>query len=129
LLAASFGAATTVGAFASALLSQQSSAQQNNGPHSHKGKDKPYSLIFGTVWDAQNRAVPGVKVKIQRDGDKKPKWELVSDARGEFAQRLPAGSADYLVWAEVKKNKGPAAKAKVHIDNDERQDIGLHISE
>jgi hypothetical protein len=109
---------------------QQPASDTSNAaqPRAKKSKIKPYSLIFGTVWDAQNRALPGVKIKIQREGDKKPKWELVSDARGEFAQRLPAGAADYVVWAEVKKNKGPAAKTKVHIENDERQDIGLHIS-
>src|SRR5579883_1800814 len=39
-------------------------------------KPKDYALIYGTVWNADNRAVPGVPVKIQRVGDKKPKWEL-----------------------------------------------------
>jgi len=94
-----------------------------------KSKIKPYSLIFGTVWDKQNRAVPGVKIKIQRAGDKHPKWELQSDARGEFAQRFPAGKADYTVWAEIKGKKGHLAETKVHIEGDERQDIGLHLPE
>jgi hypothetical protein len=94
-----------------------------------KKKSKPYSLIFGTVWDAQNHVAPGIRVKIRREGDKKPKWELMSDNRGEFAQRLPAQKADYVVWAEVKGKKGPVAETKVHIEGDERQDIGLHLPE
>jgi hypothetical protein len=90
---------------------------------------KPYALIFGTVWDARNQAAPGVKIRIRRESDKKPKWELISDRRGEFAQRVPAQKADYVVWAEVKGKKGRLAETKVHIENDERQDIGLHLPE
>ena len=103
--------------------------EHGNTPHKKSHKEKPYALIFGTVWDAHNRAVPGVKVKIRRATDKKPKWELISDARGEFAQRVPPGSTDYLVWAQIKGNKGPVGETKVHVDNDERQDIGLHLPE
>jgi hypothetical protein len=101
-------------------------------PHSfaaEKSKLKPYAVIIGTVFDAHSRIAPGVKVKIQRQGDKKPKWELVSDRNGEFAQRFPAGKADYLVWAEPKGKKGHIAETKVHIESDERQDIGLHLPE
>jgi hypothetical protein len=94
-----------------------------------KPKIKPYSVIIGTVFDQKGRTVPGVKVKIQRQGDKHPKWELVSDSNGEFAQRFPAGKADYVIWAELKGKKGHVSETKVHIDNDERQDIGLHLPE
>jgi hypothetical protein len=89
----------------------------------------PYALIFGTVWDVHNRTAPGVKIRIQRETDKKPKWELYSDVRGEFAQRVPAQKADYLVWAELKGHKGHVSETKVHIEGDERQDIGLHLPE
>jgi len=63
---------------------------------------KPYALIFGTVWGPDDRPVYGVRVKIRRADQKKPKWELFSDHRGEFAQRLPAGKADYIVWVDLK---------------------------
>jgi hypothetical protein len=92
-------------------------------------KNAPYALIFGTIWDAQNRPAAGVKILIQRQTDKKPKWELYSDVRGEFAQRVSAGKADYLVWAEMKGHKGHIGETKVHIQSDERQDIGLHLPE
>lgn len=99
-----------------------------------KRHDKPYALIFGTVWGLDNRPVYGVKVKIRRASEKKARWELYSDHNGEFAQRVPAGAADYVVWADLKgfkSNDGrkfqPAQEVTVHIDNDERADIGLHL--
>src|SRR5580700_3740419 len=61
----------------------------------------PYALIFGTVWGPDSRAVYGITVKIRRATDKakKARWELTSDHSGEFAQRVPAEKADYVVWA------------------------------
>jgi hypothetical protein len=101
------------------------------GPHD---KPKPYALIFGTVWSADNRPLYGVKIKIRRADQKKARWELYSDHNGEFAQRLPPGRADYLVWADLKGYKPPAGKqlqpakeVKVHVEGDERVDIGLHL--
>lgn len=89
-----------------------------------------YALIFGTVWGPDNRPVYGVKVKIRRADQKKAKWELYSDHNGEFAQRVPVGTADYVVWAEVKTKGGaPKPETKVHVDNDERVDISLHLTE
>lgn len=97
-------------------------------------KEKPYALIFGTVFAPDGRGVYGVKVKIRRADQKKPHWELVSDHRGEFAQRVPAGKSDYIVWADLKDFKLPDGKhlkagteVTVHIDNEERSDIGLHL--
>lgn len=111
------------------LLGSTAFAADKKDDNGAKSKTKPYSVIIGTVWDQSGRAVPGVKVKIQREGDKKPKWELVSDRNGEFAQRFPAGKADYVVWAEIKGKSGHVAETKVHIEHDERQDIGLHLPE
>jgi hypothetical protein len=97
---------------------------------------KPYALIIGTVWGPDDRPVYGVHVKIRRADQKKAKWELYSDHQGEFAQRLPAMKADYVVWADLKgfksRNGKPlhlAQEVTVHIEADERQDIGLHLNE
>jgi hypothetical protein len=100
-----------------------------NGGERRKDAAKPYALIFGTVWTPNNREAPGVRVKIRRADEKKARWELVSNSQGEFAQRVPAGAVDYVVWAETKGRKTPAAETRVHIVNDERQDIGLHLTE
>jgi hypothetical protein len=93
-------------------------------------KQKPYALIFGTVWDAQDRPVYGVRIKIRRDDQKKAKWNLVSDHRGEFAQRVPAGKSDYIISADIKTKKGSKpVETTAHIENDERIDVGLHLIE
>jgi|SRR5579862_3202627 len=96
--------------------------------------NQPYALIFGTVWGPDDHPLYGVKVKIRRAEQKKARWELYSDHSGEFAQRVPAGTADYIVWADLKDYKSLSgiklrqdAEVKVHVDNDEREDIGLHL--
>jgi hypothetical protein len=95
----------------------------------------PYALIFGTVWGPDDHPVYGITVKIRRVPDKKPKWELYSDHAGEFAQRVPAGTADYVVSANLKGVKTTygyplhlAEEVPVHVEYDERVDIGLHLA-
>src|SRR6185312_6153344 len=61
----------------------------------------PYALIFGTVYGPDNHPARHVPIKIRREGIKKT-IDLVSDNNGEFAQRFPAGKADYTVWAVLK---------------------------
>jgi hypothetical protein len=81
--------------------------------------------------------VYGIRVKIRRatDKPKKVRWELYSDHRGEFAQRVPAGEADYIIWADLKgvkfsdgKPAHLAQEVTVHVYNDEREDTGLHLT-
>jgi len=98
-------------------------------------KPKPYALIAGTVWGPDDRPLFGVTVKIRRAKDKKAKWQLYSDHMGEFAQRVPAGEADYIIWADLKGFKAADGKplhlvqqVTVHIYNDEREDTGLHLA-
>jgi hypothetical protein len=99
--------------------------------------DKPYALIFGTVWGPDNRPIYGVRVKIRRATDKpnKVRWDQYSDHSGEFAQRVPAGEADYILSADpkgLKLSDGTQLRlpeeVKVHIYNDEREDTGLHLT-
>jgi hypothetical protein len=128
---ARFVSAVVLGILFSGLFSSPSSlhaAAPQKDPH------KPYALIFGTVWGPDDHPVYGVKVKIRRADQKHAKWELYSDHSGEFAQRLPAGKADYIVWADTKglkllngKKLQPGTEVTVHILSDERADIGLHL--
>jgi hypothetical protein len=117
-------------------------------PDSDK-KRAPYALIFGTVYGPDDRPIYGVPVKIRRADKKKAQYELMSDHRGEFAQRVPPGPADYIVWTDARlqdgskkdkkqKAKGPDVtdepspsghEAKVHINSEERVDVGLHLRE
>jgi len=97
-------------------------------------KHKPYALIFGTVWGPDDRPVFAVRVRIRRESEKKAQWELYSDHNGEFAQRVPAGQADYVIWADLKGYKPQNGKqlqegqeVRVHVESDERVDTGLHL--
>jgi hypothetical protein len=105
-----------------------------SGPKKLKPTD-PYALIFGTVWGPDDRPVYGVKILIRRSSDKKPKWDLYSDHRGEFALRVAAGKEDYIVGANLKGVKTQDGHAlhlveevPVHVEYDERVDIGLHLA-
>jgi hypothetical protein len=106
-------------------------------PESKDDKAKPYALIAGTVWGPDNRPVYGVTVKIRRAADKakKVRWEVYSDHMGEFAQRVPAGESDYILWADLKGFKPVDGKplrlaqpVTVHVYYDEREDTGLHLT-
>ncbi len=95
----------------------------------------PYALIFGTVWGPDARPIYGVRVNIRRVTDKKPKWQLYSDHSGEFAQRVAAGKNDYVVGADLKGVKTAdghrlhlVEEVPVHVEYDERVDIGLHLA-
>jgi hypothetical protein len=109
-------------------VSNTAAAQDNKG-------EKPYALIFGTVWGPDSRPLYGVKIKVRRADQKKPHWELYSDHQGEFAQRVPPGPADYVIWADLKgyrtQRSSPLRlpqEVKVHISYDEREDIGVHLT-
>ena len=99
----------------------------------HQGPEKPYALIFGTVWGPDDHPVYAVKIKIRREDEKKARWEVLSDHNGEFAQRVPAGKQDYVIWADTKGHKSKngnqlqGEEVKIHIDADERVDTGLHL--
>ena len=73
-------------------------------------KPKDYALIFGTVWSADDLPVPGVKVKIRRAGEKRTRWEVYSNRRGEFEQRVPVGKQEYIVQADTDGHKSHDSK-------------------
>jgi len=96
--------------------------------------NKPYAVIFGTVWGPGDRPVYGVSVKIRLASQKKAHWQIYSDHHGEFAQRVPAGKADYVIWADLEGYKPadgrqlrPAEEVTVHVEYDERVDTGVHL--
>lgn len=109
-------------------------------PEQEKTKH-PYTAIVGTVWGPDGAPRYGVTVKIRRADDKNPnkaRWEVYSDHRGEFDQRVPLGAADYIIWVDLKTYKGPDRKrlqpgeeVKVHVaDNPDQRiriDTGVHL--
>ena len=115
--------------------------QANQKQAEKKKQEKPYALIFGTAYGPDDRPLYGVKITIRREGKKHGSWELVSDHRGEFAQRVPAEASDYLIKGEAeyapmgsdgkpqtRKRKKLRGETRVHIEGEERQDIGIHLA-
>ncbi|HYL93656.1 MAG TPA: hypothetical protein VEW69_10940 [Alphaproteobacteria bacterium] len=105
-----------------------------------KRKEPPYGVIFGTAV-FEDHPFYGARITIHPENAKKPRWELLSDHRGEFAQRVPPGPTDYIVSAEAEviptengrpqphKKKKLKGEAKVHIENVEIRDLNLHLTE
>jgi len=104
--------------------------------------EKPYALIFGTAYGPDDRPLYGVKITIRPQAKKHPSWDLMSDHRGEFAQRVPPGPGDYLIHGEAEyaplgddgkvqlsKKKRLKGDAKVHVESEERLDISVHLTE
>lgn len=112
------------------LFSPLAIARNGGFPQSSSNPNKhDYALIYGTVWGPDNHPLAGVPIKIRPASAKKAKWELVSNSTGEFAQRVPAGREDYVIEADIKTPKGqPKSQVTAHIDNNERQDIGIHLT-
>jgi hypothetical protein len=95
-----------------------------------------HAVIFGTVWGPDDRALRGVEVQVRRADStkKKARWTAYSNRRGEFEVAVPAGKADYVIWAVTRHYKLPDGKhlqdspeVPVHVENDERADTGLHL--
>jgi hypothetical protein len=104
--------------------------------------EKPYALIFGTAYGPDDRPLYGVKITVRSQSKKHQSWDLISDHRGEFAQRVPPGASDYLVRGEavfaptggdgkpqLSKRKRLKGETKVHVENEERLDISVHLTE
>lgn len=97
---------------------------------SDKRHDAPYALIYATVWGKGAETVYGVRVQLRRAGDKKVIAEQVSNHTGEVAFRVPAGKQDYTLTADVKLSKDKAKPtATAHVENDERVEVSLHLTE
>lgn len=54
-------------------------------------------LIIGTIFDPKGYAFPGVELRIRRSDEKKYRWDSYTNSRGEFAVRVPQGSAYEMV--------------------------------
>jgi hypothetical protein len=65
-------------------------SQDSSSRNKRKSKIPPF-LILGTVFNERALAFPGVQVKIRRKGEKKFRYEMYTNSRGEFAIRVPDG--------------------------------------
>ena len=68
----------------------------------HKNTEA-FAVVAGTVFRDPGFAVPGAKISVVLRGDPNArKLQAVSNARGEFAIRVPANPGTYLVSASFK---------------------------
>jgi len=94
--------AVALGAAQDPASSQQPPLVPAPGTSTKNPGKKKYShgddfLIRGTVFNDKALSAPGVQLRIRRAGDKKFRWESYSNSRGEFAVRVPQGSAYEIV--------------------------------
>jgi hypothetical protein len=93
-----------------------------------KGSDAsaPYSVIAGTVFRPPGFALPGAEVEITPETEGKPKkLKTVSDARGEFAVRLPSVPMKYKV--DVKCNGYQSQQKMVEIEGEQHKDLTFQL--
>ena len=80
------------GAFASLIFSIfLAAAAFPAAPRGQENKHAHDFLIYVTVFNDQGFSLPGATARVRRTSEKKWRWDSVSDARGEFAIRVPEG--------------------------------------
>lgn len=78
------------------------------------------AVFAGTVFNGAGFALRGAEITVTGAANPKDRWKAISDARGEFFLRLPAGPAKYNVSVRAKGMK-PQEK-QVSFEADERLD-------
>ena len=112
---------TKVAFFALAFALSLQAAKKRSVPET-------YALVAGTVFSAGGYALPDAEVSLTPDPQadspalKVRKLQTVSDPRGEFVFRVPAGAMHYLVTVVSVRGFRGAQKA-VDVQGEERVDI------
>ena len=95
-----------------------------------KSKDAsaPFALIAGTVYKPPGFSLPGAEVTVSPEqpeagGIKLKKSQAVTDARGEFAVRVPAVPAKWRV--DVKMNGYRPGQKSVSVEGEQRVDLSI----
>ena len=71
------------------------------GAAQEKKKRPPEVVIMGTVFTEKGLSLAGATIRVNRVGERKARWEAVSDRRGEFGVRVPHG-AEYEVRVKAR---------------------------
>jgi hypothetical protein len=107
---------------AAAIFAQEPAQPAPPPPESSSAKPaaaKPASkhgddfLLRGTVFTPEGLALPGAELRVRRTAEKKPKWETMTNSRGDFAVRVKMGS-DYEVVVRARgfKDQSVSVDAK-----------------
>jgi hypothetical protein len=79
----------------------QESTTKTDKPGKNKHSHANDFLIRGTVFDDKALSFPGAELRFRVEGQKKYKWETVTNSRGEFAVRVRQGS-NYEILVHAK---------------------------
>jgi hypothetical protein len=94
-------------------------------------KPAPHALVAGTVFRDPGFALPGAEVWIERlplpagSPVKLARWRAVSDARGEFAVRVPPEPASYRVTVSAKGFRGESRQ--VDVTGEQRFEVTFNL--
>jgi hypothetical protein len=88
------------------------------GAHAHD------FVIFATVFTDRGFALPGARVRVRREDEKKFRWEAMSDRQGELGIRVPQG-AEYQLTVEARGFKEQTRKVDARDGN--REDLTLQM--
>ena len=72
------------------------------------------ALLFGTVFQGSYLALPGAKVVAYDEANPRKKFRAVTNYRGEYRIRVPAGDAIYVIRATAPKFVPAARTARVY---------------
>jgi hypothetical protein len=109
-------------ACSSAILPSPTAAaeQPQTGSHAHD------FVIFATVFTDRGFALPGARVRVRREVEKKFRWEATSDRQGELGIRVPQG-AEYELTVEARGFKPQTRKVDAREGN--REDLTLQMEQ
>lgn len=95
-------------------------------PAAGKKERRAQTVIAGTVFRETGFALRGAEVlvePVEGGGGKKTEWRAVTDARGEFAIRVPAGRGAYRLVVTADGYK--TYQKQVSVDGDERVEFNV----
>ncbi len=72
------------------------------------------AILFGTVFTDSHLSLPGAKVVAHREDVPKKKYRAVTNYRGEYRIRVPAGDATYVISASAPRHVRGTRTAQVH---------------
>ena len=75
---------------------------------------EPQALLFGTVFRASYLALPGARVVAFNEARPKKKYRTVTNYRGEYRIRVPAGDATYIVTASAPRFRAESRPVQVY---------------
>jgi hypothetical protein len=93
---------------------------------SKKDRKEPKAVIAGTTFTQEGFSLPGVSITVTPQGERKPKWRVTSDARGEFAVSVPAARGTYLVATDSSDHENQSETVEIY--GEQRVDLIFRLA-